>query len=102
MIHSLSMKTYPAHILEGFGMVIVDECHHLASEMFSRCLPKIGFQYTLGLSATPHRKDGLSDVFFAYLGDIFHQERRSGMNEVYIKRLSLSSTTASYEVKYMA
>jgi len=102
MIHSLAMKNYPAKLFSDFGMVVVDECHHLSSETFSRCLPKVGFRYTLGLSATPDRKDGLSDVFYSYLGDIFHQERRSGKNSVYVKRFSLSSASSNYEVQYMS
>ena len=102
MIHSLAMKNYPEEVLGDFQMVVVDECHHLSSETFSRCLPKIGFRYTLGLSATPYRKDGLSDVFYAYLGEIFHQEKRTGSNLVLVKRFKLTSQSPSYAVQHMS
>ena len=68
MIQSISMKNYPMEIFDQFGLSIFDECHHISSQVFSRCLPKVGNKYMLGLSATPKRKDGLSKVFHWYLG----------------------------------
>lgn len=72
MLQSISMKEYPEDTFESFGFVIIDECHHLAAEVFSRALPKIATKYMLGLSATPIRKDGLSKVFEWYLGDMVY------------------------------
>ncbi len=62
-------------VASEFGMV-VSNCHHLSSETFSRALPKISARVTLGLSATPQRKDGLTKVFKWYLGDIIYQASR--------------------------
>ena len=50
-------------MFECFGLTIVDECHHISSEVFSRSLSRIVTKYTLGLSATMNRKDGLTPVF---------------------------------------
>ena len=72
MLQSLSTKSYPHEMISTFGLTIVDECHHLAAEVFSRALPKISTRYMLGLSATPNRKDGLSKVFEWYLGDMVY------------------------------
>lgn len=49
---------------------IVSNCHHLSSEVFSNCLKKCNTIYSLGLSATMERKDGLTHVFKMYLGNI--------------------------------
>ena len=68
MLQSLSMKTYDDSVFEPFGLTVLDECHHLSSEVFSRALPKISTTYMLGLSATLDRKDGLRRVFEWYLG----------------------------------
>lgn len=68
MLQSISMREYPEYVFEDFGFTIVDECHHLGAEVFSRSLPKYSTKYMLGLSATPKRKDGLSKVFEWYLG----------------------------------
>jgi superfamily II DNA or RNA helicase len=69
-LQSLSMKTYDDTLLSDMGFVIVDECHHIGAEVFSQALKKVNFQYSLGLSATMNRKDGLTKVFKWYLGDI--------------------------------
>ena len=53
MLQSISIKEYEPEIFEDFGFTIVDECHHIAAEVFSRSLPKITSYYSLGLSATP-------------------------------------------------
>jgi superfamily II DNA or RNA helicase len=78
MIQSLSDprkdKDYPANIFESFGLVIADECHHLAARQFCRSLAKYPFKYTLGLSATPDRADGLTRVFKHFLGDIVYKD----------------------------
>jgi len=41
MIQSLSMKDYPKGTFAGFGLTIVDECHHIASEVFVQAFQKI-------------------------------------------------------------
>ena len=78
MIQSLSDprkdKDYPANLFESFGLVIADECHHLAARQFCRSLAKYPFKYTLGLSATPDRADGLTRVFKHFLGDIVYKD----------------------------
>lgn len=68
MLQSISMKDYPDSMFDCFGFCIVDECHHIAAEVFSRSLPRVNSTFMLGLSATPKRKDGLSKVFEWYLG----------------------------------
>lgn len=70
MIQSISMKEYPDAIFKDFGFSLYDEVHHLSSEVFSNCLKKCNTIYSLGLSATMERKDGLTHVFKMYLGNI--------------------------------
>ena len=36
MLQSLSMKDYPSGLFSVFGLTLVDECHHISSEVFSR------------------------------------------------------------------
>ena len=64
MLQTLSLKdNYSEDIFDDFGLVIFDECHHISSETFSRAMQKIVTHYSLGLSATMNRKDGLTKVF---------------------------------------
>lgn len=100
MLHSLSKKEYPKETFNDIGFVIFDECHHLAAEMFSKSLPKVASKYMLGLSATPNRRDGLSYVFYHYLGPLFHQEKRTGSNVVTVKQIKLTSNSPHYDTKY--
>ena len=56
MLQSLSMKEYPDDQFSDFGLLIVDEVHHISAEIFVRALQKIVTKHTLGLSATMNRK----------------------------------------------
>ena len=76
MIQSISNKDYPPFVFEDFGFLIADECHHLGAKTFCKSLKKVSTAYTLGLSATPNRKDGLSNVFKYYLGDIVYKTQK--------------------------
>lgn len=85
MLQSLSMKDYPRGMFDSFGLTIVDEVHHISSEVFCRSLTKIVTKYTLGLSATMQRKDGLTKVFKMYLGDIIYKMKRDKEHEVLVR-----------------
>ena len=103
MLQSLSMKTYPADMFAEFGLVIVDECHHISSETFVRSLQKIVTLYTLGLSATMQRKDGLTKVFKMFLGEIIYKEKRESNDSVLVKTIKFETDDAEYnevEVDY--
>lgn len=73
MLQSLSMKEYAPTTFKSIGLVIVDECHHIASEAFSQSIPKITSKYMLGLSATPERKDKLMHVINWFLGPMLYK-----------------------------
>jgi len=72
MLQTLSMKDIPIQSFKTLGLVIVDECHHIASEVFVQALPKVTSKYMLGLSATPTRKDGLMFVGHWFLGPLLY------------------------------
>ena len=73
MLQTLSMKELNADLFKPIGLVIVDECHHIASEVFVQALPKITSRYMLGLSATPDRKDKLMYVINWFLGPLLYK-----------------------------
>jgi superfamily II DNA or RNA helicase len=73
MLQSVALKEYPPGTFERFGFVIVDECHHIASEAFSRAVPKLTCKHMLGLSATPERKDRLMCVINWFLGPMLYK-----------------------------
>ena len=54
----------------NFGVCIFDECHvTVSAEKFSESNKLFPVKRVIGLSATPRRSDGKTDVIFAHLGD---------------------------------
>lgn len=83
-------------LLKDFGLVIYDECHHLGAKMFSKSLSKTNFKYTLGLSATPDRKDGLTKVFLWHLGKIVFKQEKKPDNTVLVKNYKYFNDDPKY------
>jgi len=73
MLQTLSMKELNVDVFASIGLVIVDECHHIASEVFVQALPKVTSRYMLGLSATPDRKDRLMFAIHWFLGPLLYK-----------------------------
>jgi superfamily II DNA or RNA helicase len=44
--------------VKDYGLVIVDECHHVAASSFENVLSQVTGKKLFGLSATPVRQDG--------------------------------------------
>jgi len=85
-LQSLAIRDYNSDIFKDFGLVIIDECHHIASEVFSRAFRKMNIKLTLGLSATLNRKDGLRKVFEWYLGkSVYIYKNDKSTNEMIVQ-----------------
>lgn len=72
MLPSLGRVENPAAIFAGYGMVIVDECHHVPAASFEAVLKACSSRRVYGLTATPKRKDRLEKLLFAQCGPIRH------------------------------
>lgn len=98
MLQSVSMKEYPASTFNRFGLVIVDECHHIASEAFSQAIPKLTCKHMLGLSATPDRKDRLMHVINWCLGPLLYKSDTSDKvdEKVKVEVYEFEPTDSSY------
>ena len=70
MAGSLFKKGEPHRRLKSYGMVLVDECHHSASETVSRVLREVSSKYVYGVTATPFRGDGLEKINEMLLGPV--------------------------------
>lgn len=90
MLQSLSMKDYPRKLFQQFGLTIIDECHHIGAEVFSRALFTVVSKYMLGLSATMERKDSLSKVFKMFLGPIVFSKKSDNNADVLVKAIYYS------------
>ena len=88
MLQSLSMKDYPSTLFDSFGFTIIDEVHHISSEVFSCALFKLVTKYMLGLSATMNRKDGTTKVFKMFLGQVVYKQERSKDENVIVRGIT--------------
>ena len=57
-------------LVKDYGMVIVDECHHVSAVNFEAILKEVTAKYVYGLTATPTRQDGHHPVIFMQCGPI--------------------------------
>lgn len=70
MAGSLCKKGEFHKLLDQYGMIIVDECHHVASDTLSAVLRNVKAKYIYGVTATPKRSDGLEKINYMLLGPI--------------------------------
>ena len=76
MIQSLSKeleKLDGEKLLNAFGTIILDECHHIPAETFRNTISKLQTFYLYGLTATPFRKYNDSKLIFIHLGDVISE-----------------------------
>ena len=70
VMQSLSRQGEVNALVENYGHVIVDECHHVGAVSFDNILKRTKARYVLGLTATPIRRDGLQPIIFMQCGPI--------------------------------
>jgi superfamily II DNA or RNA helicase len=70
MIQSLRQHQDLSAFFSRYGLLVVDECHHVPAFSFEACLKQAPARYVLGLTATPYRRDGLQDLITMQCGPI--------------------------------
>ena len=70
VMQSLSRQGEVNPLVETYGHVIVDECHHVGAVSFDAILKRVKAKYVLGLTATPIRRDGQQPIIFMQCGPI--------------------------------
>ena len=75
VMQSLSQRGEVNSLVENYGHVIVDECHHVGAVSFDAILKRSKAKYVLGLTATPIRRDGQQAIIFMQCRS---EERRVG------------------------
>lgn len=76
-MQSLSRKGEVSELIENYGQLVIDECHHLSAVSFESILKTAKARYVLGLTATPVRRDGKHPVIVMQCGPIRHQAGRA-------------------------
>ncbi|HEU6454669.1 MAG TPA: DEAD/DEAH box helicase [Roseateles sp.] len=76
VMQSLFRQGEASEIVENYGQVIVDECHHLSAFSFEAIMKRVRAKYVLGLTATPIRRDGRQPFIFMQCGPLRHTAAR--------------------------
>jgi len=76
VMQSLVRQAEVDPLVENYGQVIVDECHHIGAASFDAILRRAKAKYVLGLTATPIRRDGQQPIIFMQCGPIRHRAAR--------------------------
>jgi superfamily II DNA or RNA helicase len=77
VMQSLSRQGEINPLVESYGHVIVDECHHIGAASFDAILKRVKAKYVLGLTATPIRRDGQQPIIFMQCGPTRHTATKS-------------------------
>jgi superfamily II DNA or RNA helicase len=70
VMQSLSRQGEVNSLVENYGHIVVDECHHIGAVTFDAILKRIKARFVLGLTATPIRRDGQQPIIFMQCGPI--------------------------------
>ncbi|XWV25017.1 mg497 protein [Tupanvirus deep ocean] len=86
MVQSLAKIDYDDIIFRDFGMIIIDEVHHMGARNFSRVYQKMSAKYMLGISAERRRNDGMYKIINWYMGPVLHAEEQKPNDMVVVKK----------------
>jgi superfamily II DNA or RNA helicase len=82
MLQSIAMKDHLTHEkFKCFSVGILDECHNISSEVFSKIMFKVRPKHLFGLTATLERKDQMEKIIKWYLGDVIYSDQSSSLKQ---------------------
>ncbi|MBW0000922.1 MAG: DEAD/DEAH box helicase family protein [Verrucomicrobia bacterium] len=73
MLQAVARADSAAALFADYSHLIIDECHHVPAASFEATLKECPARFTLGLTATPVRKDGLQKILYLQCGPIRHR-----------------------------
>jgi superfamily II DNA or RNA helicase len=94
MAQSLARRENLEETTSGYGLVIVDECHHVPAVTFERFVRQIPVRCWLGLTATPYRRDHLEKVITMYCGPERHRMTPDEFEDAKVQCIMTAHATA--------
>jgi superfamily II DNA or RNA helicase len=88
MIQSLSRRDDPS-VFDAYGLVVVDECHHIPAVSFQACVQNAPTRGWLGLTATPYRRDRLEALIGFQCGPTRHEIKPAAVEGAELVRREL-------------
>ena len=74
VMQSVSRRGEVKELINNYGMIIADECHHASAFTYEQILKTAHAKYIYGLTATPTRKDGHHPILFMHCGPIRYRD----------------------------
>jgi superfamily II DNA or RNA helicase len=97
MIQSLARRKDPS-IFDAYGLVVVDECHHVPAVSFASCVQAARSRRWLGLTATPYRRDKLEAIIGFQCGPTRHEIKPATLQNAELVRRDLIVHQTATEV----
>jgi hypothetical protein len=72
MLQTLSRRDDVTALTDRYGLVVIDECHHVPAAAFEHAVKQIPARRWIGLTATPYRRDRLDDLIALQVGPVRH------------------------------
>jgi superfamily II DNA or RNA helicase len=92
MVQSLARRDDLAEVTACYGLVVVDECHHVPAVTFERAVGQMPVRRWLGLTATPYRRDGLQAMMTMQCGPIRHRMQEPSGSQLMQRELVVHQT----------
>jgi len=97
MLQSLARRGDPS-VFDPYGLVVVDECHHIPAVSFAACVESAHSRRWLGLTATPYRRDKLEAIIGFHCGPTRHEIKPGSVEGAELVRRELVVHTTTTEV----
>ena len=88
MIQSLARRDDPS-FFDSYGLIVVDECHHLPAVSFATCMRAARTRRWVGLTATPYRRDKLEALITFQCGPTRHEIKPAAVEGAELLRREL-------------
>lgn len=82
LFQSITKEQNIEELLDQYGMIIVDEAHHVAAKTFEDVIRKAKCRFLYGLTATPRREDHLENILYMRLGEIAFKATKKIPNHI--------------------
>lgn len=92
MLQTLARDSNPHQLLDGYGQIIIDECHHVPAVSFESVLKRVRARHFIGLTATPYRKDGLERIITLQCGPVLHVMEETSAQSLIARQVIVRET----------
>jgi len=90
MLQSLAKVSDFSKLSDSFGIIIVDECHHIPAKTFREIITKLNSFYLYGLTATPKRKKNDEKLIYVFIGEIIAELKTNEITEKKVNAITVN------------